>query len=166
MRLNVQTDDRGRLVATVSSRPATRIAGSAVGACAGALGALLVMSAMSAVGRWWLVPVGLAALGTGGLVLVVANRVDRWIFDGGGRRVERHRAALVPLEPTSWPLDDVLEIRLETRPDAAGDVYPNLTMRLRSGEQIPMFGELAAMGSLEPAGGAVAAINEFLGAWR
>ena len=166
MGLQVQTDDRGRLVATVSSRPATRVAGTAVGAGAGALGAALVLSSMSAVGRWWLVPVGILVLAAGGLLLVAANRVDRWVFDGGGRRVERYRAALVPLEPTTWPLDDVLEVSVEVWPDADGDAWPSLTMRLRSGERIPMFGHAASPDVLQPAGGAAATINAFLGTWR
>src|SRR5690606_5580573 len=134
----------------------TRIAGSAVGTAAGAAGALLILSSMSAVGRWWLVPAGLAVLAGGGLLLVIANRVDQWVFDGGGRRVERRRIALVPFEPVVWPLDDVLDVLVKTAPDDSGDVYPCLVMRLRSGAQIPMFGENVPPDAMAPAGGAAA----------
>lgn len=165
MRLQLRTDERGRLVATLSSRPRMRIAGSAVGTGVGALGALLVLSSMSAVGRWWLVPAGFAVLAGGGLLLMVANRVDQWVFDGGGRRVERHRAALVPFEPVVWSLDDVLDVLVKTSPDDQGDVYPRLVMRLRSGAQVPMFSDYVP-GAVEPAGGAAAVINEFIGTCR
>lgn len=166
MRLNVRTDDRGRLVATVSSRTGPRIAGTAVGAGTGVLGAVLVVSSLSGVGRWWVVPMGLAMVLASSAIVALANRIDRWVFDGGSRRVERHRAALVPLEPAAWLLDDVLEVQVETAPDTEGDAFPILSMRLRSGERVAMFGDWVPTDRLEPMGMAAARINEFLGALR
>lgn len=166
MRLNIRSDGRGRMVATLSSRTGARILVTTAGALVGGLGAGFVFGSVALPSGMLPILVGIAGAFVGLAFVVHVNRVDRWVFDGVCGRVERHRIPLVPLEPEAWPLDEVLDVTVGQEPDEHGDVYPSLLLRFRSGRTVPLFDGFVPAGSVEPAGAAASRINEFLSAWR
>jgi hypothetical protein len=166
MRLYLRTDRRGRLVATLSSRAGTRILVTTAGALFGGLGAGFVFGSVALPSGALPTLLGIIGALCGLAFVYHVNRVDRWVFDAACGRVERHRIPLVPLEPRSWPLDQILEVAVNQDPDENGDVFPNLVLRFRSGQILPLFDGYVPPGSVQPAGEAAHRINEFLGEWR